>query len=192
MTSSWRSRGIRWRSGSGLLAATGLRRGEVLGLRWRDVDFDLGRLADRQHDHRGRHGGGDGSAEDGAQPPQRVPRPAHARRAARAPPAPAAAARSPPGRRGTATHDWVVTDELGGFIRPQHDVVRVAHADQPARPPADPSARPAPHARHVRVEGRRASQGRVRTISDTRTSASRSTCTPTSCRRWPRTPPNRS
>jgi integrase len=28
-----------------LLAATGIRRGEVLGLRWRDVDFDLGQLA---------------------------------------------------------------------------------------------------------------------------------------------------
>jgi len=28
-----------------LLAATGMRRGEVLGLRWRDVDFDLGQLA---------------------------------------------------------------------------------------------------------------------------------------------------
>jgi hypothetical protein len=29
----------------GGLAATGLRRGEVRGLRWRDVDFDLGQIA---------------------------------------------------------------------------------------------------------------------------------------------------
>lgn len=31
-----------------LAATTGMRRGEVLGLRWRDVDLDVGRLAVRQ------------------------------------------------------------------------------------------------------------------------------------------------
>ena len=31
-----------------LLAATGMRRGEALALRWRDVDLDAGRLAVRR------------------------------------------------------------------------------------------------------------------------------------------------
>ncbi len=41
-------------------AATGMRRGELLGLRWRDVDLDANRLSVRQQVSRGRRGWGFG------------------------------------------------------------------------------------------------------------------------------------
>lgn len=46
-----------------LAASTGMRRGEVLGLRWRDVDFDAGRLSVLQQVARIRRKGADGKVE---------------------------------------------------------------------------------------------------------------------------------
>lgn len=48
-----------------LLVSTGMRRGEVLGLRWADVDLDAGRLAVRHNHRAGRREGHGGGAEDG-------------------------------------------------------------------------------------------------------------------------------
>ena len=47
-TSSSSSRGSRLEAAWHLAAMTGMRRGEVLGLRWRDVDLDAARLSVRQ------------------------------------------------------------------------------------------------------------------------------------------------
>jgi integrase len=46
-----------------LAASTGMRRGEVLGLRWRDVDFDAARLSVRQQVARISRKGADGKVE---------------------------------------------------------------------------------------------------------------------------------
>jgi integrase len=46
-----------------LAASTGMRRGEVLGLRWRDVDLDAARLSVRQQVARIRRKGADGKVE---------------------------------------------------------------------------------------------------------------------------------
>ena len=47
-------RGTRLEAGWRLAAMTGMRRGEILGLRWSDIDLDNGRLSDTPGDHLGR------------------------------------------------------------------------------------------------------------------------------------------
>jgi integrase len=101
-----------------LLAATGLRRGEVLGLRWRDVDFDLGQIAVAHT-----------ITEIGAEVVMGPPKTARSRRnvyldrrtlaALREHRQRQRAQRLAAGPAWDVDHDWVLTDELGGFVRPQ-------------------------------------------------------------------------
>ncbi len=100
-----------------LLAATGLRRGEVLGLRWPDVDFDLGRLAIANT-----------LTEVGKEVVTGPPKTALSRRNVYLDKRTISALREhrkrqreqrvAAGPAWDSDHDWVVTDELGGFIRP--------------------------------------------------------------------------
>lgn len=100
-----------------LLAASGLRRGEVLGLRWRDVDFDLGQIAVANT-----------ITELGSQVVMGPPKTARSRRNVYLDSRTIAALRDHRKRQreqriaaGAAwdgEHDWVVTDELGGFVQP--------------------------------------------------------------------------
>ncbi len=101
-----------------LLAATGLRRGEVLGLRWSDVDFDLGQLAVANT-----------ITEVGADTVMGPPKTARSRRnvyldrrtltAFREHRQRQRELRLAAGPAWDSGHDWVLTDELGGFVRPQ-------------------------------------------------------------------------
>ena len=101
-----------------LLAATGLRRGEVLGMRWRDVDFDLGQIAVANT-----------ITEIGAETVMGPPKTARSRRNVYLDRRTVAALREhrqrqreqriAAGPAWDADHDWVLTDELGGFVRPQ-------------------------------------------------------------------------
>jgi integrase len=144
-----------------LLAATGLRRGEVLGLRWRDVDFDLGQIAVANT-----------IAEIGAETVMAPPKRARSRRNVYLDRRTVAALREhrqrqrerriAAGPAWDADRDWVFTDELGGFRTPAVDLLRVAQADRAARPGEDSPARPAPHPRGSGIEGGRRSEGRVR------------------------------
>ena len=97
-----------------LLATTGMRRGEVLGLRWEDVDLDGRALSivqtlttvQRAHAHR--------STEDRQESTPRLARHRDVRRAQGASQAPTRGADSPQATRGRTTGDLVFTDELGG------------------------------------------------------------------------------
>ena len=105
---------IGWR----LLAATGMRRGEVLGLRWRDVDLDLGVLSVSHT-----------ISEVGADVVMGPPKTAKSRRMVFLDRRTLAALREHRQRQrqqklatGPAWdggHDWVLTDALGGYVRPQ-------------------------------------------------------------------------
>jgi integrase len=100
-----------------LLAASGLRRGEVLGLRWRDVDFDLGQIAVANT-----------ITELGSDVVMGPPKTARSRRnvyldrrtmtALREHRRRQREQRVDAGPAWDGEHDWVVTDELGGFVRP--------------------------------------------------------------------------
>jgi len=101
-----------------LLAATGLRRGEVLGLRWRDVDFDLAQISVANT-----------ITEVGADVVMGPPKTARSRRQVyldrrtlaelRTHRQRQREARLAAGPAWDSDHDWVLTDELGGYVRPQ-------------------------------------------------------------------------
>jgi integrase len=101
-----------------LLAATGLRRGEVLGLRWRDVDFDLAQLSVANT-----------ITELGAEVVMGPPKTAKSRRMVYLDRRTLATLREhrqrqrqqrlAAGPSWDSAHDWVLTDALGGYIRPQ-------------------------------------------------------------------------
>ena len=100
-----------------LLAASGLRRGEVLGLRWRDVDFDLGQIAVANT-----------ITELGSEVVMGPPKTARSRRnvyldrrtmtALRDHRKRQREQRIAAGPAWDGDHDWVVTNELGGFVSP--------------------------------------------------------------------------
>jgi integrase len=100
-----------------LLAATGLRRGEVLGLRWSDVDFDLGRIEVANT-----------LTAVGEEIVTGPPKTALSRRNVYLDKRTLAALRDhrrhqrewcvAAGPAWDSDHDWVITDELGGFVRP--------------------------------------------------------------------------
>jgi len=101
-----------------LLAATGLRRGEVLGLRWRDVDFDLAQIAVANT-----------ITEAGREVVMGAPKTTLSRRNVYLDRRTVAALREhrkrqreqrvAAGPAWDSGHDWVVTDELGGYVKPQ-------------------------------------------------------------------------
>ena len=101
-----------------LLAATGLRRGEVLGLRWRDVDFDLSQLSIANT-----------ITEVGSVDIMGPPKTAKSRRMVYLDRRTLATLREhrqrqrqqrlAAGPSWDSAHDWVLTDALGGYIRPQ-------------------------------------------------------------------------
>lgn len=101
-----------------LLAATGLRRGEVLGLRWRDVDLDLAQLSIANT-----------ISEVGAQVVMGPPKTSKSRRMVYLDRRTVASLREHRDRQHEwklaagadwdTAHDWVLTDELGGYVRPQ-------------------------------------------------------------------------
>jgi integrase len=141
-------------------ATTGLRRSELLGLRWQDLDVDAGRLTVRQTVLQQQGGS---AIIDGQKRRRRAhapPRSTHRRRLA-APPR--SAARDPRrdrsgvagARPGVLPGRWPL-----GAPGPGHQAVRPAGrthrgaTDQAARRPAQP--------RFAAAAGRRASQGRVR------------------------------
>jgi integrase len=100
-----------------LLAASGLRRGEVLGLRWRDVEFDLGQIAVANT-----------ITELGGEVVMGPPKTARSRRnvyldrrtmtALREHRKRQREQRVAAGPAWEADHDWVVTDEIGRFVSP--------------------------------------------------------------------------
>jgi integrase len=110
--------GHRYEIGFRLLAATGLRRGEVLGLRWRDVDFDLAQIAVANT-----------ITEIGAEVVMGPPKTARSRRNVYLDRRTVAALREhrkrqreqrvAAGPAWDSEHDWVLTDELGGHVKPQ-------------------------------------------------------------------------
>jgi integrase len=101
-----------------LLAATGVRRGEVLGLRWRDVDFDLAQLSIANT-----------ITEVGSVDIMRPPKTAKSRRMVHFDRRTLATLREhrqrqrqqrlAAGPAWESADDWVLTDALGGYIRPQ-------------------------------------------------------------------------
>jgi integrase len=173
-----------------LLAATGLRRGDVLGLRWRDVDFDLAQLSVANT-----------ITEIGAEVVMGPPKTAKSRRMVyldrrtlvtlREHRQRQRQQRLAAGPSWDGAHVWVLTDALGGYVRPQtlsyerrrlmeqldvptirlHDL-RHTHATLALKAGV-----------HPKVVSERLGHATVGITS---------TCTRTSPHHWPRAPPSRS
>ena len=126
-----------------LLATTGMRRGEALGLRWSDVDLDAGRLRVVQTIIQTRSMVSDRRAEDGARPAADRARPGDRRRAARAPPA---HARGAPARRRRLRRPRPRLPPARRHLAPaRRGQRRVPPPGSPLRPTAPHPAGPAPH-----------------------------------------------
>ena len=144
---------------SGSSAMTGMRRSELLGLRWPDIDFDKAAIGINRglvavgyelHESRGK--------TDNSRRSHR-PRPHHHRGPARP-----GGRCSPPSTTPIGIEDpgWVFTSTEGRPVHParHHPDLRADRA--PRRRPGHPPPRPAPHPRHAAHQGRRPRQGRQR------------------------------
>jgi hypothetical protein len=141
-----------------LAATTGMRRGEVLGLRWADVDFTARHLHVRQTIlsvsyeltyGSPRHSGVNARSRSTPKPSELC--------------APIA---SPSSERWMCSEPGTGTRTSCSHARTAPRSPRLLLADlrpdrEAARSPEDPVARPPPHPRHARPQGRRADQGHV-------------------------------
>ncbi len=143
-----------------LLSTTGLRRGELLGLRWSDLDFEAGRAAVRQT-----------LSSVGGKVTFSTPKTTKSRRSLALDPATLGRSPASPGRPGRGAGDVVrgLYRSRPGLLPRRRDTVapRQHHPSLP-RPvaPSQPSPRPPPrrppHVRVHRVGGRDAPQGHGR------------------------------
>ena len=143
-----------------LLATTGMRRGEVLGLRWAAVDLKRGRL----QINRALSIVDDELVWD-------APKTARSRRAISIDDETVAVLKEHRKRQleervragsAWAERDLVFCDELGGELHPDRFTRAFTQAARTRGPEANPPPRSPPHVGHARVGGRRASQGRER------------------------------
>ena len=141
-----------------VLATTGMRRGEVLGLRWSDVDLDAGQLAIVQT-----------LTTMNGVPTFGATKTSRSRRVVYIDPQTVSVLREHRKRqreeRLIAGPAWTRRPTSCSVTRPAATAARLVHAEvQRARrrvgADADPTPRPPPHLRHARPEGRRAPEGR--------------------------------
>jgi integrase len=143
-----------------LSAMTGMRRGEVLGLRWCDLDLDRARLAVRQ-----------ALVAVGYEVVHSTPK-SHSARVIDLDAETVDQLRAHRARQAAERADWgadyenqdlVVAKENGEPIPPAHVQPGLRAADREGGAPHDPATRPPPHARDAGPQGRRSRQGDQRT-----------------------------
>ena len=145
-----------------VLATTGMRRGEVLGLRWSDVDLDAGQLAIVQT-----------LTTINGVPTFGATKSSGSRRVVYIDPQTVSVLREHRKRQReeqliagpawTATPDLVFRDEAGVRLQPDLFTTEVQRTRRRVGADADPPPRPAAHLRHARPQGRRPPEGRQRT-----------------------------
>src|SRR4051812_29920031 len=125
-------------------AFTGLRQGELLALRWRDVDFELELVRVRANFTHGR----EGSPKSGRE--RAVPMMTEVAQAL---------ARLSRRDRFTASADLVFCSQIGDHISPKHVAARYRKGARPRGVASTPLPRPSPHVRHPRHPRRRSARG---------------------------------